>query len=85
MSVLIGILVLILLIWALQAYTQIDPRKLAPAVKVVGGVGALGGAVFLAARGQIGIALPLGFVDVKVCAVTEVWSGLRLVVRKELR
>jgi hypothetical protein len=31
------------------------------------------------------IALPLGFVDVKVCAVTEVWSGLKLVVRKELR
>lgn len=31
------------------------------------------------------IALPLGFVDIKVCAVTEVWSGLKLVVRKELR
>jgi Protein of unknown function (DUF3052) len=31
------------------------------------------------------VALPLGFVDVKVCAVSEVWSGLKLVVRKELR
>ena len=31
------------------------------------------------------IALPLGFVDVKVCAVTEIWSGLKLVVRRELR
>jgi hypothetical protein len=31
------------------------------------------------------LALPLGFVDVKVCAVTDVWSGLKLVVRKELR
>lgn len=31
------------------------------------------------------IALPLGFVDVKVCAVTEVWSGLKLVVRSEFR
>jgi hypothetical protein len=31
------------------------------------------------------LALPLGFVDVKVCAVDEVWSGLRLVVRKALR
>lgn len=30
-------------------------------------------------------ALPLGFVDVKVCAVDEVWSGLKLVVRKSLR
>ncbi|MFO6419749.1 DUF3052 domain-containing protein [Hylemonella sp. W303a] len=31
------------------------------------------------------LALPLGWVDVKVCAVTDVWSGLKLVVRKELR
>jgi hypothetical protein len=31
------------------------------------------------------IAVPLGFVDVKVCAVTEVWSGLKLVIRKSLR
>ena len=31
------------------------------------------------------VALPLGFVDVKVCAVTDVWSGLKLVIRKELR
>jgi len=30
-------------------------------------------------------ALPLGFVDVKVCAVDETWSGLKLVIRKELR
>ena len=32
-----------------------------------------------------GVALPLGYVDIKVCAVSEVWSGLKLVVRKELR
>ena len=31
------------------------------------------------------VALPLGFVDIKVCAVSEVWSGLKLVVRKEER
>jgi hypothetical protein len=31
------------------------------------------------------LALPLGFVDVKVCAVNEVWSGLKLVIRKEFR
>ena len=31
------------------------------------------------------LALPIGFVDVKVCAVSEVWSGLKLVIRKELR
>ena len=31
------------------------------------------------------LALPLGFVDVKVCAVSDTWSGLKLVVRKALR
>src|SRR5215213_5861598 len=30
-------------------------------------------------------AFPLGLVDVKVCAVDEKWSGLKLVIRKELR
>jgi hypothetical protein len=31
------------------------------------------------------LALPLGLVDVKVCAVDEVWSGLKLVIRVEYR
>lgn len=31
------------------------------------------------------VALPRGLVDNKVCAIDETWSGLRLVVRRELR
>jgi hypothetical protein len=31
------------------------------------------------------ICLPMGWVDVKVCAVDAVWSGLKLMIRKELR
>ena len=31
------------------------------------------------------VALPLGFVDVKVCAVDDTWSGLKLMVRREHR
>lgn len=31
------------------------------------------------------VALPLELVDVKVCAVDEVWSGLKLVIRREHR
>ncbi len=31
------------------------------------------------------VILPIGLVDVKVCAVDAVWSGLKLVIRKELR
>jgi hypothetical protein len=31
------------------------------------------------------VALPTGLVDTKVAAVDDTWSGLRLVIRKELR
>jgi hypothetical protein len=31
------------------------------------------------------VALPLGFVDIKVCAVSDVWSGLKIVIRKDAR
>jgi hypothetical protein len=31
------------------------------------------------------VALPTGLVDNKVCAIDDTWSGLRLVIRKELR
>lgn len=31
------------------------------------------------------VALPLGFVDIKVCAVDDTWSGLKLVIRKTER
>ncbi|MFQ5548408.1 MAG: DUF3052 family protein [Woeseia sp.] len=31
------------------------------------------------------VALPLGLVDVKVCAIDQTWSGLKLVIRKKLR
>ena len=31
------------------------------------------------------VALPMGFVDIKVCAIDPVWSGLKLVIRRKLR
>ena len=31
------------------------------------------------------IALPTGLVDVKVCAIDAIWSGLKLMIRRELR
>ncbi len=31
------------------------------------------------------IVLPAGWVDVKVCAVSELWSGLKIVLRKDKR
>jgi len=31
------------------------------------------------------LALPTGLVDNKVCAIDQIWSGVRLVIRRELR
>src|SRR3979411_937057 len=59
-EIIFGILVLALLLWASNAFTYVDPRKLAPVVKFAGGFGALGGAAFLAARGQVHLAGPRG-------------------------
>jgi DnaJ-like protein len=60
-EIIAGILVLALLLWASNAFASVDPHKLAPVVRYGGGFGALGGAAFLAARGQFQLAVPLGF------------------------
>jgi DnaJ domain len=60
-EIVFGILVLALFLWAGSAFATVDPRKLAPVLKFAGGFGALGGAAFLAARGQFQLAIPLGF------------------------
>jgi len=59
-TLLLGVVVLALLLVASKYLTKINPRTLAPVLKATGGIGALGAAAFLAARGQIGLALPLG-------------------------
>jgi DnaJ-like protein len=59
-EIIFGIVVLALLLWASNAFASVDPRKLAPVMKFAGGFGALGGAAFLAARGQFQLAVPLG-------------------------
>lgn len=59
-AVIFGVVVLALLLLAANVFAKADPRTLAPILKAAGGVGALGGAAFLAARGQFGLAVPLG-------------------------
>jgi hypothetical protein len=57
----IGILCLVLLLWALRAFTKADAQTLVAIGRRSGGIAALLGATFLTFRGQIGLALPLGF------------------------
>jgi len=59
--VLLGVAVLLVAIWAMYGFARIDPKILAPVLRKSGGIVALAGAVFLTARGQVGLALPLGY------------------------
>jgi hypothetical protein len=59
-AVLLGILALILLLWALNAFTKTDPKVAARVLRTSAGTAALAGAVIFVALGKVGIALPLG-------------------------
>jgi hypothetical protein len=59
--VILGAIVLLLAIWGLYGFARIDPKVAAKVVRTSGGILALAGAAFLTARGQFGLAAPLGF------------------------
>jgi hypothetical protein len=54
-----GLVVLVAALWALNVVSKVDPRVGARVMKAGGGLLALGCAVFLGLRGEIGIAIPL--------------------------
>ena len=56
----LGVLALVLALWALNVISKVDPKVGARALKAGGGLLALGFAVFLGLRGELGVALPLG-------------------------
>ena len=55
-----GLVVLVLALWALNIISKVDPKIGARVLKAGGGLLALGFAVFLGLRGEIGVAIPLG-------------------------
>jgi hypothetical protein len=59
-ALIFGILVLVLVLWALNAYSKADPKMLAKLLPAAGGILALGGAAFLGFRGRLETAIPLG-------------------------
>ncbi|HLA19929.1 MAG TPA: DnaJ domain-containing protein [Pseudolabrys sp.] len=61
-TIIFGVLVLVLALWALGVISKVDPKVGARVLKLSGGLLALGLAVFLGLRGEINIAIPLGAV-----------------------
>src|SRR6266513_5570240 len=59
-TIVFGLVLLALLLWALHAFTKVKPQTAAVVLKTGGGLGALAVAGLLGARGRLDIAIPLG-------------------------
>ncbi len=60
MPLFLGLVVLVLALWALNIISKVDPKIGARVLKAGGGTLAIGFAAFLGLRGELGIAIPLG-------------------------
>jgi DnaJ domain len=59
-TIILGLLALVLVMWALNVISKVNPKVGARVLKLSGGLLALGLGVFLGLRGEVGIAIPLG-------------------------
>ncbi|HZL32126.1 MAG TPA: DnaJ domain-containing protein [Pseudolabrys sp.] len=59
-TLIFGVLILLAGLWVLGVVSKIDPKVGARVMKASGGLLAIGFAVFLGLRGEIGVAIPLG-------------------------
>lgn len=60
MPLFLGLVVLVLVLWALNVVSKVDPKIGARVLKAGGGLLAIGFAAFLGLRGELGLAIPLG-------------------------
>lgn len=58
--VILGVIALLFILWALNGFAKTNPAVMAKVIRLSGGVVAVVGALLLAVRGQIGLAIPIG-------------------------
>src|SRR6185437_9488997 len=61
-TILLGVAALVVVLWAMQVASRANPQKMAQGARAAGGIAALAGAAFLASRGALQEAIPLGLV-----------------------
>jgi hypothetical protein len=61
-EILLGVVVLVLGLWAVNAFSKADPKQAARVMRGLGGVAMLIFAAFLLLRGEIGLAVPAGLI-----------------------
>jgi hypothetical protein len=74
-EILLGLVVLLLLLWAASAFIKADPKQVARILRGIGGVAALLLATFLLFRGAIGVAIPIGAVGLGLLGWASFWPA----------
>jgi hypothetical protein len=75
MPFLLGVVVLILLLWAVNAFSKADPKQAARLLRQMGGGAALIFAAFLLFRGEIGLAIPVGALGLGLLGWVALWPA----------
>jgi hypothetical protein len=75
MSFILGVAVLILLLWAVNAFSKADPKQAAWLLRTMGGGAALIFAAFLLFRGEIGPAITVGAVGLGLLGWVTLWPA----------
>jgi hypothetical protein len=74
-EILLGIIVLILGLWAVNAFSRADPKQAARLLRALGGGAALLFAAFMLFRGEIGVALPAGVFGLGLLGWVSLWPA----------
>jgi hypothetical protein len=75
MPVILGVAVLILLLWAMNAFSKADPKQAARLLRALGGGAALIFAAFLLLRGEFGVAIPVGAFGLTLLGWVSFWPA----------
>ena len=74
-EILLGLVVLLLLLWAASAFIKADPKQVARILRGIGGVAVLLLAGFLLFRGAIGVAIPIGAFGLGLLGWASFWPA----------
>jgi len=74
-EILLGAVVLVLLLWAVNSFSKADPKKAAQLLRAIGGGAALIFAGFLLLRGEIGVAVPVGLFGLGLLGWVSLWPA----------
>jgi len=72
---LLGVVILLLLLWAAVAFSKADPKQVARVLRGVGGGAAVLLAAFLLFRGEIAVAIPVGAFGLGLLGWTSFWPA----------